>query len=162
MNCGPGTAGHPFLLIHTAGRNKIKKRRLGRHHSPLQTQDSTDRQLFNYLCIRIPIDRLKKALSPWQQTSHSLYHRLSVRLPAESHPRGTGRGGRGKQRGGRRCHILISLFLRTVSSPHIMLHLPSSISFPTLSFCNFDTLVLLFSHTASSLLSILTSSHLSR
>lgn len=140
-----------FLLIHTAGRNS--KKRLGRHHSLLQTQDSKDKQLFNYLCIRISIDRLKKALSPWQQTSHSLYHQLSVCLPAESHPRGTGRGGRGEWRGGEVSYSLLSpVFTNSISSWY---------NAPYSPFPPSHSAVLSFPHTTSTLLSILTSSHLS-
>lgn len=130
---------------------------MGRHHSLLQTQDSKDKQLFNYLCIRIPIDKLKKALSPWQQTSHSLYHRLSVCLPTESHPCGTeGSGGEG------RYHILVSPVFTTIftwyNAPSSLFYSPSH---PLIPPCNFHALVLSFSHTASTPLSILTSSHLS-
>lgn len=102
------------------------------HHSPLQTQDSTDKQLFNYLCIRIPIDTLKKALSPWQQTSYSLY--LSVCLPTKCHPHGTGQGGKEKKRGGEGRGGNIFPSISCLNHPYL-LHLLFSIPLPTLSFC---------------------------
>lgn len=145
----PQTAGHPFLLVHTAGRNK-KKKRLGRHHSLLQTPDSKDKQLFNYLCIRIPIDRLKKASSPWQQTSHSLYHRLPVCKPAESHPCGTEANG-GEGRGGEVSYPrLSSVFANIIfSSCNAPSSLRCSSSHTLVPSPNVHTLVISFSHTSS-------------
>lgn len=85
--------------------------KFGDHHSLLQTQNSKDKQLFNYLCIIILINRLKKALSPWQPTSHSLYHQLSLRLPAWATPMVLARQGE-KNEGGwvSYCYIICSSF----------------------------------------------------
>lgn len=59
-------------------------------------------------------------MSPWQQTSHSLYHQLSVCLPVESHPCGTEekRGG-----GGGIIFWSLSCFCHQNLLPDIMLHL---------------------------------------
>lgn len=88
-------------------------------------QAGADDQLFNYLCIRIQIDGLKKAPSPWQQASHSLHHGLSVCQPAESHPRGTRHRGGGKRRGG----VTVSPSLRQFLQIFIVLSFFSSVTF---------------------------------
>lgn len=75
---------HTFLLILYAcicpdGRQGGKKKWDAPNlHSIRKAQTPSD--CFNYLCIRIKINRLKKGLSPWQQTTHALYHHLSVCL----------------------------------------------------------------------------------
>lgn len=100
MNRRPGTAGGTVPLTHTADRNYPKRQdAITLLSVPRTAQTSSCLITF---CIRISIDRLKKSLSPWQQTSHSLYHQLSICLPAESPPpwHWQGRGRKATRRKG--------------------------------------------------------------
>lgn len=90
-------------------------------------------------------------MSPWQQTSHSLYHQLSVRLPAGSHLYGAkGRGG-----------IIFLSLVFTIRIFFWYYTLSPSIPPPTLSFHSVTFIYWSYHFVTSTILSIFTSSHLS-